>query len=182
MYRLLAIDIDGTLMNSRNELTPATRAALARASEAGIHVVLATGRRYSHALPLVEPLGIDVPLVTASGELVKDPIDHRTLYQAVFEPQLLRDALAIVDRCGYDPVVCADTFGRRVRLLPRLAGNAGRRELAHYLAMNRRQGRVWPRLLEGAAARCVQQDRGDGEVGADVRSWRACCNANCPAR
>ena len=85
-YRLLAIDIDGTLVNSRDELTPATRAALRRAGEAGIHVVLATGRRYSQTLHLVEPLEIDVPLVTASGALVKDPLDHRTLYRAEFEP------------------------------------------------------------------------------------------------
>ena len=66
-YQLLAIDIDGTLVNSRDELTPGTRAALVRAGEAGIHVVLATGRRYSLTLHLVQPLGIDVPLVTASG-------------------------------------------------------------------------------------------------------------------
>ena len=43
--------------------------------------MLATGRRYSRTLHLVEPLGIDVPLVTASGALVKDPADHRTLYR-----------------------------------------------------------------------------------------------------
>ena len=61
MFRLLAIDIDGTLVNSRDELTPDTRAALAKAGRSGIRVVLATGRRYSHALPLVEKLGIDVP-------------------------------------------------------------------------------------------------------------------------
>ena len=94
MYRLLAIDIDGTLVNSRNELTPATCAALERVSTAGIRVVLATGRRYSHALPLVEPLGIRVPLVTASGALVKDPTDHSTLYRAEFEPQALLDGPA----------------------------------------------------------------------------------------
>jgi hydroxymethylpyrimidine pyrophosphatase-like HAD family hydrolase len=45
MYRLLALDIDGTLINSRSELTPAIRAALARADDAGIRVVLAPGRR-----------------------------------------------------------------------------------------------------------------------------------------
>ena len=61
-YRLLAIDVDGTLVNSSDDLTPATRAALRRAIAAGIHVVLATGRRYSHTLHLVEPLGISVPL------------------------------------------------------------------------------------------------------------------------
>ena len=72
-YRLLAIDVDGTLVNSDDHLTPATCAALRRAMESGIQVVLATGRRYSHTLHLVEPLGIRAALVTASGALVKDP-------------------------------------------------------------------------------------------------------------
>lgn len=147
MYRLLAIDVDGTLMNSQNELTPATRAALKRAGEAGIRVVVATGRRYSHALPLVEPLGIDVPLVTASGALVKDPIGHRTLYQAQFEPEVLRAAVAIVDRSGYDPVLCADTFAEAFDFY-HASPEARTPELAQYLAINRGRGRLWPTLLE----------------------------------
>jgi Cof subfamily protein (haloacid dehalogenase superfamily) len=146
VYRLLAIDIDGTLVNSRDELTPATRAALARAGAAGIHVVLATGRRYSHALPLVAPLGLDVPLVTASGALVKDPIDHRTLYQAQFEPQVLLDAVAIVDAAGFDPVLCADTFAEGFDFYyPRPEPRTP--ELAYYLAMNPDRSRLWPDLL-----------------------------------
>jgi 5-amino-6-(5-phospho-D-ribitylamino)uracil phosphatase len=146
VYRLLAIDIDGTLVNSRNELTPATTAALARAGKAGIHVVLATGRRYSHALPLVEPLGIDVPLVTASGALVKDPLDHRTLYQARFEPQVLLDAVAVIDRCGYDPVLCADTFAEGFDFY-HARPDVRTPELAHYFARNPGRGRLWPQLL-----------------------------------
>jgi 5-amino-6-(5-phospho-D-ribitylamino)uracil phosphatase len=146
LYRLLAIDIDGTLVNSRDELTPATRAALARAGEAGIHVVLATGRRYSHALPLVQQLEIDVPLVTASGALVKDPIDHRTLYQAEFEPQALRDAAALVDGAGFDPVLCADTFAEGFDFYyPRQEPRTP--ELAYYLAMNPGRSRLWPELV-----------------------------------
>ena len=147
MYRLLAIDIDGTLVNSRNELTPATRAALARAGEAGIHVVLATGRRYSHALPLVEPLGIDVPLVTASGALVKDPVDHRTLYQAAFRAaSCCWTRSRIVDRCGFDPVVCADTFAEGFDYY-HARPDVRTPELAYYLDMNPGRGRLWPELL-----------------------------------
>jgi hypothetical protein len=147
MYRLLAIDVDGTLMNSHNELTPATRAALKRAGEAGIRVVVATGRRYSHALPLVEPLGIDVPLVTASGALVKDPAGHHTLYRARFEPDLLRATVAIVDRCGYDPVLCADTFAEGFDFY-HAAAEARTPGLAQYLSYNRGRGRLWPALVE----------------------------------
>ena len=142
-YRLLAIDIDGTLVNSSDDLTPATRAALRRTIAAGIHVVLATGRRYSHTLHLVEPLGISVPLVTASGALVKDPADHRTLYKTEFDAPLLRDVLATLDRAGYDALLNGDTFAEGFDFFqpgePR-----ENRFLAEYLALNPGCGRVWP--------------------------------------
>ena len=109
-YRLLAIDVDGTLLNSNDHLTPATCAALRRAAAAGIRVVLATGRRYSHTLHLVEPLGLSAALITASGALVKDPADHRTLHKTEFDAAVLRDLMTILDRAGHDALLNADTF------------------------------------------------------------------------
>lgn len=142
-YRLLAIDIDGTLVNSNDELTPATRDALRSATAAGIHVVLATGRRYSHTLHLVEPLGIAVPLVTAGGALVKDPATHRTLFETRFEPRVLREILTTLDTAGCDPLLNADTFadGFDFYQPPQPREN---RYLAEYLALNPGCGRVWP--------------------------------------
>ena len=145
-YRLFAIGIDGTLVNSSDELTPPTRRALIRAAAAGVHVVLATGRRYSRTLHLVEPLGIDVPLVTASGGLVKDPIDHRTLYCSEFDAPVLLDALAVVDACGYDPVLCADTFAEGFDFYHARA-DVGSPALAEYLRLNPGCGRIRPELL-----------------------------------
>ncbi len=109
-FRLLALDIDGTLVNSRLELSEPTVEAVHRAQKAGIRVVLATGRRYSRVLPLVEPLGVKVPLVTSTGALIKDPRDHRTLYRAQFPPQVLRQVVQEVWNQGFDPVLCCDTF------------------------------------------------------------------------
>jgi hypothetical protein len=145
-YRLLALDIDGTLVNSRDELTPATRAALARAAGAGLHVVVATGRRYSRTLHLVEPLEIDVPLVTASGALVKDPDGHRTLFRARFADGVLAELVATIDRSGYDVLLCGDTYAlgfdfycaRQVVESP---------ELGEYLRANLASGRVCPDLV-----------------------------------
>jgi Cof subfamily protein (haloacid dehalogenase superfamily) len=149
-YRLLAIDIDGTLMNSRDELTPGTQAALARAAETGVQVVLATGRRYSRTLPLVEPLGIDVPLITASGALVKNPLDHRTFYRAEFEPLLLRNVCRRLDALGYDPLLCADTYCDHFDYYHAVEAKKVRRsELAEYLEMNPHDGRLLPDMLEG---------------------------------
>jgi 5-amino-6-(5-phospho-D-ribitylamino)uracil phosphatase len=145
-YRLLAIDIDGTLVNSRDELTPATRAALSRAGEAGIRIVLATGRRYSRSLHLVEPLALDVPLVTASGALVKDPQTHETLYRAEFEPEVLRRVLSSIVRAGFDPLLCADTYGEGYDFY-RTDFDRCNPQLGEYLEKNIVDARVWPELL-----------------------------------
>jgi Cof subfamily protein (haloacid dehalogenase superfamily) len=144
-YRLLAIDIDGTLVNSRDELTPRVRAALTRAGRSGIRIVLASGRRYSRVLPLVEPLALDVPLVTASGALVKDPQDHRTLFRAEFAEEVLRGTIAAVDRAGFDPLLCGDTF---LQGFDFYAPTTLRREEAReYVQRNRGDGRLCPVML-----------------------------------
>ena len=145
-FRLLALDIDGTLVNSRNELTPVTRAALQRAAAAGIRLVLATGRRYSRALPLVEPLGLDAPLVTASGALIKSPVDHRTLFQASFSPALLRELLALLAARGYPAVLYSDSFGQGFDFFcPSLVATSP--ELADFFALNEGCGRVCTDLM-----------------------------------
>ena len=145
MYQLLAIDIDGTLVDHRDELSGPTRKALVRAGDAGIHVVLATGRRYSRTLHLVEPLGIEVPLVTASGALIKDPKSHRTLYAARFDRSVLCRTLGVVVGRGFDPVVCADTYAEGFDFyLARFEVPSD--ELTEYLALNADCGRVWSDL------------------------------------
>ncbi len=145
-YRLLAIDIDGTLVNSDNELTAATRAALLRAKRAGIDIVLATGRRYSRVLPLVEPLELNVPLVTASGALIKRPLDHRTLYRAVFLPGALGQCLEIVSAAGYESVLYADTFDQGFDYYCP-SNDSPQAEMAEFLRMNAGCERVYPALM-----------------------------------
>ncbi|MGO8749740.1 MAG: HAD family hydrolase [Thermoguttaceae bacterium] len=145
-FRLLAIDIDGTLVNSRDQLTPGTRAALARASDAGIQVVLATGRRYSRTLHLVEPPAIEVPLVTANGALVKRPRDHRTLYRAEFDQGVLRQTLQVMAGRGFDPVLSGDTYLENFDFF--LARDRVTCPfLSEYLRLNAGCGRVRPDLV-----------------------------------
>jgi 5-amino-6-(5-phospho-D-ribitylamino)uracil phosphatase len=141
-YRLLAIDVDGTLVNSSDELTLATQAALRSATAAGIHVVLATGRRYSHTLHLVEPLGIGVPLVTAGGALVKDPATHQTIYKTEFDRALLCEMLAALDQFGCDALLNGDTYAQGFDFYQPAPARENR-YLAEYVALNPGCGRDW---------------------------------------
>ena len=69
--RLIAIDIDGTLLDGRGELPQRNREAVQRAADAGVHVVLATGRAYHHAVPISEELGRASVLIVSNGALTK---------------------------------------------------------------------------------------------------------------
>ncbi|WP_337177102.1 HAD family hydrolase [Paludisphaera sp.] len=94
-FRLLALDVDGTLLSSRGELLTTTKAAVARAAAAGIRPVLCTGRRYRRAWPIAEELGIDAPLVCNSGSIVKEPADDSTIWRADLPPDLAAGLLEL---------------------------------------------------------------------------------------
>src|SRR5438046_3675361 len=107
-YRILALDVDGTLLDPDGTLRPRTAAAVARATRAGIRPVLCTGRRYRRARPIAEQLGLDAPLVCNSGAIVKDPTDHRTLWRADFDPALAADVLELFGHSDQPAVVFTD--------------------------------------------------------------------------
>src|SRR5581483_5364151 len=69
--RLLAIDIDGTLLNPQFQISAPDLAALRRARESGIEVVLVTGRRHTFALPIARMLGFDLWLISSNGAITR---------------------------------------------------------------------------------------------------------------
>ncbi|MBU7316335.1 Cof-type HAD-IIB family hydrolase [Paenibacillus oleatilyticus] len=81
MYKMLAIDIDDTLINDEKQITEGTKGALAAALAEGVIVTLATGRMYASAKQLAGQLELNVPLITYQGSLVKNSIDGRVLYE-----------------------------------------------------------------------------------------------------
>ena len=145
-FRLLAIDIDGTLVNSQHELAEPTRQAVLKAKRAGVEIVLATGRRYSRVLPLVEPLELNVPLITASGALIKRAEDHRTLFQAEFLPGALHHCLEVVAAAGFEAVLYGDTYDLGFDFYHR-AETSDSPLLREFFAKNAGFGRIDPQIM-----------------------------------
>jgi 5-amino-6-(5-phospho-D-ribitylamino)uracil phosphatase len=145
-YRLLAIDIDGTLVNSQHELSERTRQAVLRAKRAGVEIVLATGRRYSRVLPLVEPLELNVPLITASGAIIKRASDHQTLFQAEFLPRALEICLETIAAHNYEAVLYGDTFHEGFDFYHRDAPTSCRL-LSEFFAKNEGFGRALASIM-----------------------------------
>jgi Cof subfamily protein (haloacid dehalogenase superfamily) len=69
--RLIALDIDGTLLDSRWKLPEANRAAICEAVRRGIEVALVTGRRYDFALPVARDLGCTLTMIVNNGAMIR---------------------------------------------------------------------------------------------------------------
>jgi Cof subfamily protein (haloacid dehalogenase superfamily) len=69
--RLLALDIDGTLTDPNYQVSARNISALRAAHEAGIQIVLATGRRHDYAMPIAQEIGVPMVLVSSNGALVR---------------------------------------------------------------------------------------------------------------
>src|SRR5580704_13068895 len=69
--RLLATDIDGTLLNPEFKISEGDLTALQRAHATGIEIVLVTGRRHTFALPIAKQLGFDLWLISSNGAVTR---------------------------------------------------------------------------------------------------------------
>ena len=97
MYRLLALDLDGTLLNSGLRLSEGNAEAVQKAMDRGIRVVLATARFYGIALRTASRMGVETPLICSNGALVKRPADGRELVHLYLDHDLAREVTTLGD-------------------------------------------------------------------------------------
>ena len=90
--RLIAIDIDGTLLDSHGRLPTVNRHAVQNAVEAGIRVALVTGRTFHHARPIGAALSDQIPLIVSNGALMKQP-DGQTLHRFLLDTTVTQEII-----------------------------------------------------------------------------------------
>ena len=79
MIRMIASDLDGTLLSEKSNIPERNIQALQRAMQAGVKVVLASGRMVEATLPIAEKIGVNAPMVVFNGAMVYDPATDRIL-------------------------------------------------------------------------------------------------------
>jgi len=107
MIRLLALDIDGTLLDSTGQLPQANYDAIARAIDLGVEVALATGRRYDFARPIFEQLPGPLTLILSNGAVVKTR-EGETLMRRLLPRAIARDVLASAPQYRHEAAVTFD--------------------------------------------------------------------------
>jgi Cof subfamily protein (haloacid dehalogenase superfamily) len=134
--RLLALDLDGTLLNSRGEISERNLRAIAAARRAGAHVALVTGRRFRDARPLALELGLDVPVISHNGALTKHAHTLETVAVELLPLEAAREVLRVGRENGVDALISDDPHGAGVLVYDHLSDD--NQALAKYIAWSRR--------------------------------------------
>jgi Cof subfamily protein (haloacid dehalogenase superfamily) len=92
MIRLIAIDVDGTLLDTRGQIPQANIDAIHDAVSAGIHIALVTGRSYPFARPIADPLPASITLIVSNGAVERD-MDGSRVARRLLDRQIARAVL-----------------------------------------------------------------------------------------
>ncbi|HEY0004125.1 MAG TPA: Cof-type HAD-IIB family hydrolase [Pyrinomonadaceae bacterium] len=140
--KLLALDLDGTLLNSRGDISERNRLALVAAREKGVRVALVTGRRFRDARPLALELGLDVPLIAHNGALTKHARTLETVEAILLPHEAAREVLRVGRRHNMDAMISDDAEGLGVLVYDHI--NHDNHPLTRYIA--------WAKRIHGAEA------------------------------
>lgn len=97
-YKMVCIDLDGTLLNSNKKISNYTLNILREVHEKGLHIIITTGRTYSSARIYYELLGINCPIICSSGATILSPYLNNTLYNSSFNYNELLNLLDIFNK------------------------------------------------------------------------------------
>jgi len=140
--RLLALDIDGTLLRSDRTISPRTRLAVSRARMDGVRLVLVTGRRHPSARRVAEELGGVVPLVLHNGALIVE--DGAVLRCRPLPREMARQAIRAGRASRAEPVLHCGSGGEGWLVVQAPASPGGL--VGYYLDRSRAELRVVPDL------------------------------------
>ena len=108
MIRLIALDLDGTLLGPDRQVTAADGEAVAAARERGVHIVLATSRWYGIAQRTARRLELPAPLICHNGAHIREPHDGPELLHLRIAPEVAREIAAFCDERGFETMTTVD--------------------------------------------------------------------------
>ena len=120
---LLALDLDGTLLDSHGRISERNLNAIEKARAKGVRVALVTGRRFRDSRPVALELGLDIPLISHNGALTKHAETLETVAVLPLPLAAAREALRIGRDAGADPLLSDDHEGLGVLIYDHLSGD-----------------------------------------------------------
>jgi len=125
--KLVAVDLDDTLLDKTTSVSPRARAAIREAVKQGVTVTISTGRMYQSAVRYARQLELDVPIITYNGALIKSCFSEETFFQRPIEQETATKVLTLFRERGWyiqsyiNDVLYVDEINNRAQNYEKLA-------------------------------------------------------------
>ncbi len=123
MIKLLALDLDGTLLNSSGQIPEANKKAIKLPEEKGVLVTIATGRRFRDARPVALEIGLNAPMICHNGALIKYADSIETVDVSLITAKTVLEILRVGKEFGGDALVSCDSVGKGSLLYEKISDN-----------------------------------------------------------
>jgi 5-amino-6-(5-phospho-D-ribitylamino)uracil phosphatase len=135
-YKMIAIDLDGTLLCPQSTVTPRVKAAVHAVLSSGLLVVFATGRNFNECTTVLEAVDHYDSAVFVGGAMVMDTKNRVTLHRTMMDPGLARELTALFESLGHAVLAVQDhsTGGYDYLISKNIPVNA---ETAHWMRVNK---------------------------------------------
>ena len=117
--RLIAIDIDGTLLNPEFQISETDLTTLRRAHAQGIEIILVTGRRHAFALPIAQQLGFDLWLISSNGAITRS-LAGETFHRDLLPEGTCLELVGVMQEFRGQTVLTFDSEGPGTIVIERL--------------------------------------------------------------
>ncbi len=108
-YRMIAIDLDGTLLSPTGQVTERTKAAVHRALSAGLLICFATGRNWTESQMILDAVAHYPTAVFVGGAVVVDTDQRVTLHRTLMKPELAGELCGFLESMGHAVLALQDT-------------------------------------------------------------------------
>lgn len=98
MYKLVAVDLDGTMLKDDLKIARQTIEAVQQAYQAGAIVTIATGRMLASAKQFAEQLKIDAPIITYQGAVIQDLRTQKVIYERLISPEISKQIIEFANK------------------------------------------------------------------------------------
>ncbi|MGG5460732.1 Cof-type HAD-IIB family hydrolase [Clostridium sp. B9] len=82
-YKLICIDMDGTLLNNKHEVSERNKDAIRKATEKGVKIAITTGRLFTSAKYYADLIGVKAPIISCNGAFIREKDEERVIYESV---------------------------------------------------------------------------------------------------
>ena len=97
-YKLVAIDMDGTLLNSSDNVSERTKLVLKRAIDKGLNIVISTGRIFKSALFYGRNIGLKSPIISCNGAVISSYDGRKVFFEKTIDGNILKDIVKLAEK------------------------------------------------------------------------------------